>query len=187
MHTYNPFIKWHFYDIEDTYFKKFGFSETKDKNYIKYSNKKSEILFTCPVIDMRSIYNKANIGIFPSKAEGWCLPLIECLACGVPSIATYCTGQTEYLNEIQDLQKDLIIYDLKEEIASDGIWFRGDRGNWFIFDKEILSKKMLYAYTNYDNIEKNRLELSNIISNKFSWDLCAKRTKTAIDYIMKEK
>ena len=50
--------------------------------------------------DMALLYNNYDAMIFPSRAEGWGLPLIEAIACGLPVISTYHSGHTEYLAAI---------------------------------------------------------------------------------------
>ena len=45
--------------------------------------------------DMRGFYNEIKVLIQPSKAEGFGLPMIEAMACGVPVIATDCSSMTE--------------------------------------------------------------------------------------------
>jgi glycosyltransferase involved in cell wall biosynthesis len=63
-------------------------------------------------------------GVFPSFAEGWDLPLIETMACGVPVIAQNYSGPSEYLHA------GYIALDGKMVTARDGAAFRGDRGEW---------------------------------------------------------
>ena len=50
--------------------------------------------------DMALLYNNYDALIFPSRAEGWGLPLIEAIACGLPVISTYYSGHAEYLSAI---------------------------------------------------------------------------------------
>ena len=52
------------------------------------------------------LYAVADCGIFPSRAEGWGLPIFECLASGVPVIAGSWTGQSEYLKDYPDIEEE---------------------------------------------------------------------------------
>lgn len=52
---------------------------------------------------MLGLYNHANAFVFPSRAEGWGLPLIEAIASGLPAITTFYSGHTEYLRHIESL------------------------------------------------------------------------------------
>ena len=40
-----------------------------------------------------------DCGIFPARAEGWNLELLESMACGKPVITTNCSAHTEYVDE----------------------------------------------------------------------------------------
>jgi len=47
--------------------------------------------------DMWNLYRGANAFVFPTRGEGWGLPLIEAAAMGVPIITTWWSGHTEFL------------------------------------------------------------------------------------------
>lgn len=170
MHTYNHFTK--IFSGIDPF--KYGYIiENENDKYIKFSYGDSDIYFSKPIEnDLSLLYNSANIGIYPSRGEGYCLPLIESLACGLPCVATNCSGQSEYLNilELKTLQNDLLIGQeyLEKEIADDGIWFRKNKGNWYKFkNNNILTDKMKLAYNNFNRYDKD--EISSVIRNTFSW------------------
>lgn len=182
-HTYNIFTK----KYTDINLHKQGFLYVEDKQYIKFTYKNCDIYFTKPILenDLRSLYNSANIGIFTSRCEGWNLPLIECLSCGIPCIATNITGQSEYLDNVSfhELQGKLLIEktELTEEVAIDNIWFKGNRGNWFTLNNTLLLDKIRYAHNNYK--EFDRIKISKYIHNNFDWDFTAKRTLDAFSII----
>jgi glycosyltransferase involved in cell wall biosynthesis len=47
--------------------------------------------------EVSELYQMADFGIWASKAEGWNLPLIECIASGLPCLTTDNTGQSEFI------------------------------------------------------------------------------------------
>lgn len=49
-----------------------------------------------------ALYNHADAFVFPSRAEGWGLPLIEAMATGLPVITTFYSGHTEFLRHVED-------------------------------------------------------------------------------------
>lgn len=72
-----------------------------------------------------NLINSCDIGIFPSRAEGWNMEALEMLSCGKHIIITnysahtqYCTPKNSALINIDDV-----------EPAFDGKWFHGDF-NW---------------------------------------------------------
>ena len=74
------------------------------------------------------VYNimcQTDCGVFPSRAEGWNLELLEMMACGKKVIATNYSAHTEFCNS-----ENCLLVDTEErEPAFDGMWFNGS-GNW---------------------------------------------------------
>lgn len=97
--------------------------------------------------DVANFIRNMDCGVFPAKAEGWNLELLESMASGKPVIATnysahteFCNKDNSYLVEIDDV-----------EPAFDGIWFDGNKGNWAYIgesQKEQIIEHMRYCYTN---------------------------------------
>ncbi len=75
--------------------------------------------------DVYNIMQKTDVGIFPSKAEGWNLELLEMMSIGKHVIATNYSAHTEYCTAENS---NLVRVDTLEK-AIDGKWFHGD-GNW---------------------------------------------------------
>lgn len=75
--------------------------------------------------DLNVLYNQADVGICLSRAEGFGLPNLEMLACGLPLVVTNYAAHTEYLNNDNAC---LVSID-ETELAVDGKWFHGE-GNW---------------------------------------------------------
>ncbi len=69
--------------------------------------------------------NKIDVAIFPSRAEGWNLELLETMAMGKTVITTNYSAHAEFCNK-----NNAILIDITErEKAHDGKWFFG-AGNW---------------------------------------------------------
>lgn len=75
--------------------------------------------------DVYNIMKQADVGLFPARAEGWNLELLEMLTIGKHVITTDYSAHTEFCNSDN---ARLITVDTVEP-AVDGIWFHG-QGNW---------------------------------------------------------
>ncbi len=47
---------------------------------------------------LAELYRRADCFVLPTRGEGWGMPILEALACGVPTIATDWSAQTEFLH-----------------------------------------------------------------------------------------
>jgi glycosyltransferase involved in cell wall biosynthesis len=69
------------------------------------------------------LFRYCDVGVFPSRAEGWNLEALECLACGCDLIITDYSGHTEFIPDCHKIQIE------QTEPAFDGKWFFG-QGEW---------------------------------------------------------
>lgn len=117
----------------------------------KKSSHSKDILFIGPVLsaDRASIYNLARLFVFPSFFEGFGLPPLEAMACGVPTITSNCSSLPEVVGD-----GALMIDPYRPEeiaIAAREI-FNDDKLRYFLIQKGFDQAK------------------------KFSWEKCAKET-----------
>jgi glycosyltransferase involved in cell wall biosynthesis len=57
-----------------------------------------------PEPDLAALYRSCEVAVFPYRAEGFCIPILEAMACGTPAIVPefgacldFCTAETSYL------------------------------------------------------------------------------------------
>lgn len=116
--------------------------------------------------EVYNVISKAHCGIFPARAEGWNLELLEMMACGAEVITTNVTGHTEFINKECAYTVDCP----NKEVANDGIWFNG-QGMWHSigqneFDefvnhmRDVHEKCKLEPVNNQEGIE---------VANRYSW------------------
>ena len=85
--------------------------------------------------EVYNIMRQAHCGVFPSRAEGWNLELLEMMAIGKHVIATNNTAHTEYC----DNENCLLIETPESEPAFDGVFFSGN-GNWAALGEHQVNK-----------------------------------------------
>jgi glycosyltransferase involved in cell wall biosynthesis len=123
--------------------------------------------------DMMALYASADVFVFPARAEGWGLPLIEALAAGLPVISTNYSGQTEFLSKIpklfQTLKYQLVPIDDPE---FQSFWSpRGNTwGQWAEVEIQDLQNKLISARKNHSIWQTKALQASQIIRQEFSWE-----------------
>jgi glycosyltransferase involved in cell wall biosynthesis len=53
----------------------------------------------CSLTDLRALYRSADCFVLPTRAEGWGLPILEAMACGLPAIVTAYSAPADYIDE----------------------------------------------------------------------------------------
>jgi glycosyltransferase involved in cell wall biosynthesis len=126
--------------------------------------------------DMLALYGFADAFVFPSRAEGWGLPLIEALACGVPAIATFHSGQTEYLSVVKD---DVLQIEHRMEAITDPDFIRwwpsadGQCGDWASPEPASIASCMQQMIASYPDREARARRASDVVRARFDWSRSA--------------
>lgn len=123
--------------------------------------------------EVYSIMTQVHCGIFPSRAEGWNLELLEIMACGKPVITTNYSAHTEFCNNSNAYLVDID----KTEPANDQKWFFG-KGNWATIGDKQKDQFIEYMRTVHTNRLNNKLlKNQNGIdtSLNFTWSNSARK------------
>ena len=129
--------------------------------------------------DVCNIMRQTDCGVFPARAEGWNLELLEMMACGKHVIATDYSGHTEFCNH----QNSSLVDVTSLERASDGVWFNG-QGMWASLgdrQKEQIISHMrdIHNKKQSGNLGQNQDGIMTAMS--FSWENSAKKFIEAIE------
>lgn len=115
-----------------------------------------------------------------ARSEGWGLPIIEAMACGVPTIVADWSGSTEYAT-------DCIKVPVRKLIKPYGIYGNWDvPGLWCEPDFDMLAAAMKHSYDNYDACKKQALISSERIRKEFSWEAAAKKAFAILESLSAE-
>jgi glycosyltransferase involved in cell wall biosynthesis len=122
--------------------------------------------------ELANLYRHANVFLFPTKAEGWGLPLIEAAATGLPLITTFHSGQTEFLQDIRS-SCVLLNYNLEPIACPEYQKYyhneQGLYGKWAIASVNEIARGIEYAYVNYTTLKKQAIKNSELIRGSYSW------------------
>lgn len=122
-----------------------------------------------PRLDYIDILKSCNVFVSCARSEGWNLPLLEAMSCGVPSIYSNCSGQLEFAKN-----KGIPVNIIGEKAANlndYGRYSMGELpGNYYEPNFEELSEKMRFVYEFYPEVKKKSLEESKEIRDQFNWE-----------------
>jgi glycosyltransferase involved in cell wall biosynthesis len=140
-------------------------------------HKENKILMTVGRLalhtDIARLMQDCDVGVFPARAEGWNLELLEMMSMGKQVIATDYSGHTEFCNS----DNTHLISVTDKEPAYDDKWFFGD-GNWASVDVEELARKMYEVYSSGAWTTRNDAGIST--AEKFSWSNSAQQLIKAL-------
>jgi glycosyltransferase involved in cell wall biosynthesis len=118
--------------------------------------------------EIAQLISNADCGLYPSRAEGWNMELLETMSMNKPVITTHYSAHTEFCDENNSF---LTTIDETEK-AFDGKTFNG-QGNWAkLGQKQIdnIIDQMRYVYKNKIKNNPNGLKTAE----KYSWKESAK-------------
>lgn len=129
-------------------------------------------------LQVANIIKKSDCGIFPTRAEGFCMPLLECLSCGIMCISTGYSGQTQFANQLNCNLVEIT----ETEKAVDNIWFHG-QGNWAKISDDQLDEFIYYVRKIHQEKQAQNLPINEegvATAKKFSWDNSSRTILTSL-------
>jgi glycosyltransferase involved in cell wall biosynthesis len=126
---------------------------------------------------MAHLHRISHCFVYPSKGEGWGLPLIEAISSGTPFLATHYSGQTEYLRYCQQSFSQ-IKFDVKT--IADTEFFKFHRFKpaampcWAMPQVRSIGENMKSIYENWQAIRQQAKTNADAIHRNFSWNISAK-------------
>jgi FkbM family methyltransferase len=128
------------------------------------------------------LLHSADVFLSCARSEGWNLPLIEAMACGIPS--TY----SEWGAQLQFAEGKGVPIRIKGEIPAavdnNESWIKDAPGNFCEPDYDDLKLKMRTVFENYDEHKTKALEDSKSIRKNFDWKNAAITAKGYIDELL---
>lgn len=139
----------------------------------RYTSNQDNIDIVNFVEDIRALYWSCDCGVWPSRAEGIGLPIVEAMACGLPVIIPKHSGITDYATE----ENCFLIEDFREEPIYDPLFFPnpGQFGFWYSVPQKTLVNMMLKAYaTCRSDLIMQGIQGSIYLENNYTWHMAAK-------------
>jgi glycosyltransferase involved in cell wall biosynthesis len=182
---YNAFHKGEDVTLTVRTFWRFPLEKTKEYIHNEIDNIKKgyagrgafpKILFWFDTMEedvMPNFYKSFDCFVLPTRGEGFGLPLLEAMACGVPTIGPAWGGNTEFMKESNSiLVPGNVIPITNQQFLRYQPQYSNQ--NWFDIDEVRLAESMRWAYD-----QKNKaLEIADAgvkyIADNFTWDHTAK-------------
>ena len=136
-----------------------------------------------PDFALGQVYTQGDCFVLPTSGEGWCLPALEALACGVPVIVTGWSAPREWgtdeegnaLPGMHFLDYELVECRSDIPLYRDSVWAKPSY--------EHLRKLMREAYENREEWRSQALEGSEIVREKLTWGHVGARLRERLEAI----
>ena len=124
-----------------------------------------------PLSQLAQLYRACDVLVLPTKAEGWGLPIIEAMACGIPAIATNYSGHTMFLTDDNGY-----LIEVARMIPVDDPFFYGTAeplGVWAQPDVDHLQSLMRRAFASADERLRKGRQARQDVLRRWTWDHAA--------------
>jgi glycosyltransferase involved in cell wall biosynthesis len=124
---------------------------------------------------MGSLYRSADCFVLPTRGEGWGMPVLEAMACGLPTIATNWSGPADFLHAG-------IGYPLESRslVKAEARCPYYEGFEWADPDPDHLRALMREVFEAPDRARDKGLLAAREVADKYSWELVARRVKARL-------
>jgi|15BtaG_2_1085339.scaffolds.fasta_scaffold00006_95 glycosyltransferase involved in cell wall biosynthesis len=122
--------------------------------------------------ELARIMARINCGVFPARAEGWNLEILELMSMGKQVIATDYSAHTEFCNK----DNCNLVKITEEEPMFDGYWFTGDNGTWASLEGDAydeLINRLREVYKRWQSDREMPNEAGIETAKELSWEKTA--------------
>lgn len=119
---------------------------------------------------MATLYRSADCFVLPTRGEGWGMPILEAMACGIPTIATNWSSQVDFFNATNGYPIDVQgLVDANAKCP----YYEGFQ--WANPSEEHLIHQMRYVYEHQDEARAKGMQASLEARSQWTWKNSAEK------------
>jgi hypothetical protein len=127
---------------------------------------------------MGSLYTSVDCFVLPTRGEGWGMPILEAMACGVPTIATDWSAQSDFLDD--EIAYPLRVTRLVPAVAKCPYYVGYE---WADPDVEHLRHLMRHVYEQRDEARAKGRRAAEAVARRWTWAHAVDRIMERLDAV----
>ncbi|MEO8508495.1 MAG: glycosyltransferase, partial [Betaproteobacteria bacterium] len=127
-----------------------------------------------PYYQLPQFYRSADCFVLPTRGEGWGMPILEAMACGLPVIASHWSAQQHYMNDANSypLQVGLVPAEAKCPYYTGFQWAEPDEVH--------LAERMRHVYEHRDEARAKGVRAAQDVEAFWSVGITARRIRSRL-------
>jgi glycosyltransferase involved in cell wall biosynthesis len=149
----------------------YGGEAARDVAAVRRKSRAPEILYwygTMPYHKVGGVYTACDCYVHPYRSEGFGLPILEAMACGLPVIVTgsgaardFCNDDVAYLVPADERRVPAQHWDRRFDTVRPPRWWEPDRAT--------LRRLMRYAYEERDEAKRKAARARELVARSWTW------------------
>ena len=135
-----------------------------------------------PTSQLGALYRSADCFVLSTRGEGWGMPIIEAMACGLPVIATDWSAHCDFMTE--ENAYPLAVERLVPAVAKCPYY---EGFSWAEPSYRDLRRLMRHVFENQTEAREKGSKASRDVMNKWTWDQAARRIIDRLDQIQSQR
>lgn len=132
----------------------------------------------CSKFELRDLYRSADCFVLPTRAEGWGLPILESMACGIPAIVTRYSAPLDYVTE-----NNGYLLNVAKMVPAQDPEFGINTGLWAEPDVEHLCALMRLAFEKQADL-REKGQQAHLDAQAYSWQKSALAATNVINNLV---
>lgn len=130
-----------------------------------------------PYYQIAQIYRSADCFVLATRGEGWGMPIMEAMACGLPVIASYWSAQQAFLDDDNSYPLQVSLTDAEAKCP----YYLGFK--WALPDEDHLIKLLRHVFENQDEARAKGVRAAEDVESKWSITHSAGRMKARLQEV----
>jgi glycosyltransferase involved in cell wall biosynthesis len=134
-----------------------------------------------PYYQISQLYRSANCFVLPTRGEGWGMPILEAMACGLPVIASYWSAQQYFMTDANSYPLQIQLVDAEAKCT----YYKGFK--WAEPDERHLVQLLRHVYEHPEEAKEKGRCAAQDVATKWSLPVTGKRMRLRLEEIERER